>query len=478
MKLPLISLPLQNRLLRYWSLCFVALTAPLLLYVVCTIAPTFDDWTYLTAPNFLPLHQTLGVVGEYWRPFDALVGTFLAFHQDWFPTLNHLLIVFGHLLGTFLVYLLARTLGFSRPGTHIATLSFYISPFVWGTVMNIDSINQVYASTLGLLAALCYLRFSGKRAIIGFLFCSFIATLFKENGITWFVVIPLTAWAFHRISLRQMVILLVYALLTIVLYFAIRLSLPNTPLFQSELYHSVGISTWLRNTAKMFYLLFLPTDSVAIVRNNGVSIITAVIVWIGMLPFMSLLWQKGWVLLRTRQLVTLLSCVILLSLPHLLTVFTVMHAYASASFMALSLGYMAQMIHPRQWLYRCFAIYLLACVITTADYGRAAYQSGRIGVEMTQSTLQCFTHPVDSVFSVSIDYNRAEYSSFIVPPHKAFAWGSPVIHANKYQWPKHWKDVVVPHDKPLTLAHYIQWAKAKGYKHILIYRDKQVEKVS
>lgn len=59
--------------------------------------PTNDDWGYLTAPYLKGdwLHRMMPN-GVYWRPFDALFGTFLNQNTGMFPSLNHIANYFGH----------------------------------------------------------------------------------------------------------------------------------------------------------------------------------------------------------------------------------------------------------------------------------------------------------------------------------------------------------------------------------------------
>ena len=63
-----------NRLQQYWALFFIVVTAPIVVYGLLSLLPTFDDWTYLTSPYFGNLSDIIIPVGNYWRPFDACIG--------------------------------------------------------------------------------------------------------------------------------------------------------------------------------------------------------------------------------------------------------------------------------------------------------------------------------------------------------------------------------------------------------------------
>ena len=84
---------------------WILLTAPLALLLLSQLQPTFDDWTYYTVPQTEPLTlQSLLPDGNYWRPFDVLFGHLLGLNYRLFPFLNHLFILLGHILNTWLVY--------------------------------------------------------------------------------------------------------------------------------------------------------------------------------------------------------------------------------------------------------------------------------------------------------------------------------------------------------------------------------------
>ena len=87
------------------SIVWILLTSPLVLFLLCQLQPTFDDWTYYTVPQTSALKLTeLLPDGNYWRPFDVLFGHILGLDYHLFPTLNHTFILLGHILNTYLVY--------------------------------------------------------------------------------------------------------------------------------------------------------------------------------------------------------------------------------------------------------------------------------------------------------------------------------------------------------------------------------------
>lgn len=163
----------------------------------CLVMPIFplnDDWGYLTAPN--PNFDWMDLCpGEsFWRPFDALWGGMLAFVPFMFPWLNKCAIVIGHILCTRLTFEVLRevTLENERLKSMCEVALFACSCGVAATLVNTDSINQVWCCVWGLLGAVVLLR-NGVPFCAWF--CFVMAILFKESGVSWLVVGPILVYA-------------------------------------------------------------------------------------------------------------------------------------------------------------------------------------------------------------------------------------------------------------------------------------------
>ena len=162
--------------------------------------PTFDDFTYFTAPYPKSLSERLIPFGSYWRPFDALFGYFIERHVGLFPLANHLCVFAGHIGNTFLLYRLLERLKVGPLARNFGLLYFYMAPGVLGTVLDIDSLNQTYSLLFDLMGLLCFVTLEGRWRLVGWIACTYVATLFKENGIMWFVITPLLASMFLHCS--------------------------------------------------------------------------------------------------------------------------------------------------------------------------------------------------------------------------------------------------------------------------------------
>ena len=105
----------DNWIGRVNPLAVILLLSPAILYAIVLLLPTFDDWTYYTAPSFDGLfNYRLLPNSSYWRPFDAAFGWLLGLDHRMFPALNHIVVYAAHVGVTVLVYRLAPPWAFAR----------------------------------------------------------------------------------------------------------------------------------------------------------------------------------------------------------------------------------------------------------------------------------------------------------------------------------------------------------------------------
>ena len=124
---------------------WILLTAPLALLLLCLLQPTFDDWTYYTIPQMEPFRlQSLLPDGNYWRPFDVLFGHLLGLNYRLFPFLNHLFILLGHILNTWLVYRILQWFRISTLSRNLSVVFFYLSSGTLGTILNSHPLKTIF----------------------------------------------------------------------------------------------------------------------------------------------------------------------------------------------------------------------------------------------------------------------------------------------------------------------------------------------
>ena len=87
----------------------------LILYFICKLRPTFDDWTYITTPdNGKDICRNILPFWSYWRPFDAILGLILSWYHSLFPYLNHIIIFIYHIGCTIFIYKTGKKIGYNN----------------------------------------------------------------------------------------------------------------------------------------------------------------------------------------------------------------------------------------------------------------------------------------------------------------------------------------------------------------------------
>lgn len=425
----------------------ILLTSPLLLWAACVCYPVVDDWTYLTVPNFDGFMKADYLLprGNQWRPFDAIFGYLLALRPTLFPWMNHVVIVVGHVVNTLLVYSIGQQLGFKSLARYISTLVFYLSPAMVATVLNTDSINQVYSQLWGLTGLLICLRMHGRRKYVLWGITLLLATLSKENGIMWAWVTPLVV-AGVRNERGAMKNGFLWGTIVAFLYLTVRFAWSTEVIRTDSAYVNDGLLQHVRGLMMLIGYTFIPLDYVSIVhapsRNGWLIAITLLFSIPFLMTFVRCLLKSssriGWVLMAS---------ILLLALPHLLTIFSVLHAYAALSLSALLIGYVTQQETRHRWLIGSFIAYTAAMLISTGHHWQKSMKSGETGKQLVKGVLRQSKHPAHNVFLIMQEDKSPQYSSFCVNPADAFGWGRAVCMETHYQWPELITELVVPVDQ-------------------------------
>ena len=413
---------------------WIVLTAPLALLLLCQLQPTFDDWTYYTVPQTEPLTlQSLLPDGNYWRPFDVLFGHFLGLDYRLFPTLNHLFILLGHILNTLLVYKILQWFRVSTLSRNLSVIFFYLSSGTLGTVLNIDSLNQVYSLLWGLLALYSYISLSGYRKLILWLLCSLLSVFAKESGYIWFVCPPFIVWSMGKERLNRALKHLLCGCSLFVLYLVCRFLLTDSFHFENNVYMDFTIIRLLRNLGLLLGMTFYPIDYASLIHPQHRHLTVVVVTGFLPLPFI-------WLLLRScrlqKPLVILLLSIFAGAFVNLMTVFTLMHCYAVLPFVAVMIALLCERIKNKRALILSALLYLLTAAFTLFHHGYASWLSGKIGERMAKSIVSQCNRPVNKVMMIHLDKGETKYSSFWVIPFEAFGWGYSVRQQTGYQWPK------------------------------------------
>ena len=413
---------------------WIVLTAPLALLLLCQLQPTFDDWTYYTVPQTEPLTlQNLLPDGNYWRPFDVLFGHFLGFDYRFFPFLNHLFILLGHILNTLLVYKILQWFRVSTLSRNLSVVFFYLSSGTLGTVLNIDSLNQVYSLLWGLLALYSYISLSGYRKLILWLLCSLLSVFAKESGYIWFVCPPFIVWSMGKERFNRALKHLLCGCSLFVLYLICRILLTDSFHLENNVYMDFTLTRLLRNISLLLGMTFYPIDYASLIHPQHRHLTVVVVTGFLPLPFI-------WLLLRScrlqKPLVILLLSIFAGAFVNLMTVFTLMHCYAVLPFVAVMIALLCERIKNKRALILSALLYLLTAAFTLFHHGYASWLSGKMGERMAKSIVSQCNRPVNKVMLIHLDKGETKYSSFWVIPFEAFGWGYSVRQQTGYQWPK------------------------------------------
>lgn len=434
----------RQLLSNHWGIIVILLLTPLLLYAVWPILPTHDDWAGTTKPDFKPffIKEHFLFYGYHWRPFDTWIGYIVGRNpQLLWPAFNHILVVLGHLLCSLSVFRLLTTLGFNKVARNIATMFFFITPAAMATVTAIDSQNQVYALTFGIVSFLAYIRLKKGKYIV-WPALVFLATLFKENGLMWALIGPIMAFGFSFIDKKTLKKDIMIGILIMVAYaFAIAV-LPKDINIHPE--YEPGMMKVVKNTIKFLFTTFITVDYIYLLHHPSRNLLLAGATLLLTLPFFYLIYIRNWKMYFTKQMVCTIICLMIAVGPHLGTVFSMMHTYAGLAMVAVIIAYSFHFAgHSIKPLAIAFILWIIAAVWIDIHLIDSSIQSGLIGKKMAQEAIQKTGEPVKNVYVIIIEDDYPKLSSFCVIPFEAFGWGHAAKFETNFQWPKNIQDTII-----------------------------------
>ncbi|BBA28140.1 hypothetical protein [Prevotella melaninogenica] len=452
---------------------WIVLTAPLALLLLCQLQPTFDDWTYYTIPQTEPLTlQSLLPDGNYWRPFDVLFGHLLGLNHRFFPFLNHLFILLGHILNTLLIYKILQWFRVSTLSRNLSVVFFYLSSGTLGTILNIDSLNQVYSLLWGLLALYSYISLSGYRKLLLWLVCALLSVFAKESGYVWFLFPPFIVWSIGKERFNYVIRHLFCACLVFVFYLVSRFMLTDSFYLENNVYMEFTLTRLLRNLALLLGMIFYPIDYASLIHPQHRHLAVVVITGALPLPFL-------WLLLRSyrwqKPLIILLLSFFIGAFVNLMTVFSVMHCYAVLPFVALMIALLCERFKNKKVLIVSALLYLLTASFTLLHHAYASFLSGKVGEQMAKSIVSQCDRPVNKVMLIHLDKGETKYSSFWVIPFEAFGWGYSVLQQTGYQWPKTIINEEITNRKQLNSL--LQKAEKANCDGVWYVEDDQVKRI-
>ena len=420
----------------HWSIVIVLVLTPILLCAVLPILPTHDDWAGTTKPDFNPffIKEHFFFYGYHWRPFDTWIGYIVGRNpQLLWPAFNHILVVIGHLCCTLAIYKLLTVLSFSRTARNIATLSFFISPATMATVTAVDSQNQVFALTLGIVAFLFYIKKTERKYAI-WVPLVFLTTLFKENGLMWAWICPILAYGFDLIDKRTLKKDLLVGTAIMAGYALAILLFPKDITIHPD-YVPEDFKT-IKNIVKFLFSTFITVDYIYLLHQPSRNLLLAALSFLLAAPFLYNVYLRNIKLFANRKMVCTITCLLIAVGPHLGTVFSMMHTYAGLAMIAVITAYSISHIGQIKPVAVTFGLWIAAALLIDIHLIDASIKSGLIGKKMAKEAIQKTGQPVKSVYVIIIEDEYPKLSSFCVIPNEAFGWGWAAQYETNYQWPE------------------------------------------
>ncbi len=428
---------------QHWSIAIIFVLTPILLCAVLPILPTHDDWAGTTKPDFNPffIKEHFFFYGYHWRPFDTWIGYIVGRNpQALWPTFNHVLVVIGHLLCSLAIYRLLNVLGFNKTARNISTLFFFVTPATMATVSAIDSQNQVYALTCGIIAFLFYCQLKKGKYIV-WTCLIFLATLFKENGLMWAWICPILAYGFDLIERKTLKRDLLVGTAIMVAYALAILLLPKDITIHPE--YVPDDFKIVKNIIKFFFTSFITIDYIYLLHQPSRNLLLAAISFLLAAPFLYFIFLRNIRKFWNKKMVCTFVCLLIAVAPHLGTVFSMMHTYAGLAMIAIIIAFSIIQIDHLKPVFYTFFLWIIAALLINIHLIDASVKSGLIGKNMAKDAIQKTVEPVNSVYVIIIEDEYPKLSSFCVIPNEAFGWGLAAQYETNYQWPKVIEDTTI-----------------------------------
>lgn len=450
------------------------------------IRPVSDDWYYTTSPNPDFSYTDLLPGKNFWRPFDALFGGFMALVPGLFPWLNRFFVVLAHILNAVLVKKIMVKTGVSRQWGHFASCFFLLSSSAWAVTVSPDALNQAYSLLLGLLAIWVHLHKGGYY----YLLFSVLSLFWKESGISWFFVVPLFDIFSKQVRLKEFfknrtlfqtaIKQIFFSFLVILGYFALRFILQGDMSLGGETgTYKVTIFSlsFIKNIVMLLASAAGGVDSIALFGTDKSPLLVCVTGGLSLL-FIGTWCVAAVTLIRKKGLMFPLlcagACVLVLAGPlSILDHAGEMHTYPVLFGMAAVYGYCFDAAHfpARKVLIGLLAI-AIAFGISSAHKLAAIYDYSNQTLRVEKEIYTQYEQKPGAALFVVVDEPKG-YSVFSQAGIRGTSYG---LSMRQYC---DWKDLQHTHKNVKTAdeaAQYIQ-KNGKKYTQIFVVENDSVKKV-
>lgn len=462
---------------KYWSIAFIFIITPILLLAVIHILPTHDDWTGTTRPTFdsFFVREHFLFYGYHWRPFDTWIGWFVGHNpQLLYPTFNHILVVIGHTINSFLIFRLLTILNFSQTAKNLTTVLFFILPATMATTTAIDSQNQTYALLFGITSFIIYISNKRSKYII-WIILIFIATWWKENGLMWALICPILAYGFDLIQPKTIKKDIFVGIGIIIFYAIAIIVLPKDIIIHPD--YVPDEMKIIKNIIKFFFTTFITTDYIYLLHKPSRNILMAVFTFVLTLPFIYYIILRQIKFFINKKILSVFLCLIIAAAPHILTIYSMMHTYAGLAMIAIFIAYGIDCCYKkdRKPVILSYLLFMFSALLIDIHLIDKSIQSGMIGKKMAQEAIQKTEKKVNNVYVIIIEDYYPKLSSFCVIPCDAFGWGYAAQFETNFQWPKNIEDTTIIRTQDVVANAYSLGRKQlKNWDCIWIVDNKKI----
>ena len=419
---------------------------------VFTLTPMADDWRTAAAPyhNDGTWYRLLpcAIGSPFWRPFEGALGYFLGEHPALFPALNQSIVIIGHLLLIcFLYYAIAKYTK-HKSAALAGSAVFALSPAAVSTTSQMDGINQCWALVCGVITAYLFVRGTQTKRkfyFIGYFVMAMIATLFKENGISWFLVPVFLCILNDRIKQKKSIYLIAQnyfgkvclGVVGSILYFVIRFVAQGSITLGGSGRYAVHPSLLdiIINNVIILGSSFTTIDSLALFMKPNwwmmlvITTIGTVLFWVYLVQGSRKLGRE----IGYSVFVLYLVAVLYLNLP--LTIMphvSEMSAYQAIFMFALLVGYVWQYISFTKLAKISIGIFFVCMMLSSIHKFNVVHNYAQLVNEYMQRYEGVFVNVPHRVLIFYVEDVPLEYSIYMQPAGYGMERGQ--AFRNKWEW--------------------------------------------
>lgn len=441
---------MKNKIEKVIPVYYYALFALFLICITSFLLPAGDDWAY-SSPIFKFEWDLLMPEKTFWRPIDRCWALFLGRVPTLFPLLNHVEIVFMHIISLFVLERIAVKLRLEKKIIWIVCVYAAISPSAMATLFSVDSLNQSTSLAFGLMGLLGYISSTKKRKYMVWIICSIISVLSKESGIVYFVLVPLFNEIIYREQwksknkehINHFLLSVVVGIIFVLVYFAIRFALLGSlTLGEDEGRYQVSIFSMapISNAILLFSICFSVVDTLSLFIKQSYSVWLLITILSSVYIFCFLV-HRFCKKIKDKEcyweVMILIICILIITSPQIVIGRSgEMHAYPTLFMVSLFIGFLCNGIKWNKWsIFPCILFVVVSFSVDVHKY-ISIYQYGKLGETTSMDFYKATDETPQRVLFISVDEDDAKgYSVFCKPAAVACGQGRGVKPLYNYKYP-------------------------------------------